>query len=214
MIARQKKITAFLIIICLALLYVLLPVIADKQERLKTVTSFNKNAGGLSVLYHLLKGANDENKQLLMKPLISIDEINSAKSYALFSPLFPFTERQARLVREYVDAGGILLTSFHDEITFGAVNILLKEFETELKIKEDKDFKNRTPVVVTAEADDLLLRRGEAYLMYAAFVFDTEDCKDHNIHCTYKTFEHGNGNVFVFAGIPPFANILIDKQNN
>lgn len=208
----KQKILLVIVIVAPFLFYTLFKQFTFRQARLNTETVFSKSPSGVSILRDLTD-RSAENLSLVKQTAV-LTEVRGRSTYALFAPLIPYSEREAKLLKIFVEKGGSLLISIKSPSQLKNVQSILESLDMSLKLKELESFENGSPIIARAKEETWLFEPFKGYAFYSAYVFDTPECQRRSFDCFVEHQPVGEGQVTVIAGMSPLTNGLIGLEQN
>lgn len=201
-----------LLVVFAFILYLGLQFTAGRKEKYRSVTALSEGSSGMSIFFTLGSRLGEGRVRLLKEPLLKEGTLERTDLFMILSPRQPVSKREGELLRRYVEGGGTVLLSFHDEETRdnlieGAVGLGVT-----LDTNEDENFSNGKTVTVAADHDEGLIETGKQYEFYSRLLLAS--CSSGGVSCYVSRTPIEKGVVYVMTGIPIFANSLIERSDN
>lgn len=210
----RGRLLAGILILIVFIFYEVTQYYVGEQAKLASVSGLGRSVMGVSIFYEWSNTLEPDSGNFLRHAFLKPHDLGKSKTIAILSPSAVVTDREARLVDEYVRKGGKLLISFHDDASFQSLYYLLKRFGIEISVAETERFTNGSPIVVTPVDDYLFFRKGEQYAFYSLKLLNTPQCSANSMACYVLEKAVGKGSVLLLAGLPFFSNGLIGKSDN
>lgn len=210
--SKWQKTASVVLVIIGAALYLMMGSSQNEVVRRQTFTVYSQTETGLSVFYRFvqrLKG--DEHITTLKEPIFYLEDIASYNTLLFLAPRGQVTDRQRQNITDYVESGGELLVSFHDDASRDLVKNIVKGFKIP-EAKRDESFENGKTTSAVASKDLGFLRQNETYEFYSALQFSS--CKDNEAECYYVQERFGRGKIHILLGVPLMSNFLIGHADN
>ncbi|NQW45176.1 MAG: DUF4350 domain-containing protein [Deltaproteobacteria bacterium] len=187
---------------------------SEKQTKDASVSGLSHSVMGVSILYEWMNALHADSGKLFQRAYLKSSDLESSGTIAILSPRARISEREAGLLQSFVQKGGKLIVSFHDDASLLNLSLLLKRLEMNLSVEETTHFTNGAPTLVAALENDLFFRNGEQYAFYSINILNNADCSRDRLSCYFTKKQVGSGYVVLLAGLPFFSNGLIGQANN
>ena len=169
---------------------------------------------GFRDFYALQNKLADGSMVRMRRPLISAESLASFKTYYLLSPKRSLSDREEKVLIEWVEKGGHLVMSLKDDETRIRLWALIKKAGLDKDLGPMPRFTNGETSRARSRSATELLGTDEEYLFYSYLGFYDSACKLDRPLCYVREARVGKGEVVVFAGVPPIANGLIHQLDN
>lgn len=207
-------------VVALVVAYIALNVVTDRASRAQGASTHSSSGLGSSLFFELAKEIGDVEPRRLGRALMSDAELGGLDTLIIAGPKRAPSQAEERAIARWVDRGGRLIVSFHDESTWSAVSGLLREIGADLQATPRADFRNGEVTKLDGKwAPTEWGKVGETYELYGRMRFvdagDTDACEDSlNVECFVRQVDLGGGDVIAFASVAPFANALLRRAGN
>lgn len=189
--------------------YIALSVWMSDVSRRQGVSSHSDTGRGLSLFRELV----GERGRSLARAFLHADVLAGIDTLIIASPRIPLSPLEAKTIETYVKNGGRLVLSFHDEQTYGNVASMIDAVAPKLKAEVNELFRNDVVVRISGDEGDELFPAGavdDFYHMYGRMHFCAQDVASCSVH--HVTL--GDGEAWIIASLPPFANALVGRGAN
>jgi hypothetical protein len=183
----------------------------SSQHKKKGASSFSRNPNGLFLFKQFFSGI--KKMKVLGEPILNLAQLIEYDVYILVNPQSQFSSRENKILREYVQKGGHLILSFSQKKNKNQFSSLLPPYLRSLSTKDDEDFKNFKSLSLLQEEDENYFKQNRTYSFYSYFYFSGEGCPG-KASCFVRTKDHFRGKVTLIAGLSPFSNSLISREDN
>lgn len=185
-------------------------------EKIKrsTVTAYSSSSMGISLFYRLMNRIKPNSAQLSQKAFYDEKNLQGVETIAILSPHRVISGREAKIVREFVEGGGLLIISFHDEQSLGFLQYLLTELNMTTIVNGRSDFHNGQVTIARPDQDSPLFKKEDTYHFYSNLKFPEEACEKNLFSCFVKMGQLEKGQVILMTGLPIISNALISKGQN
>ena len=202
---RTVKITAVLI---LAVALIALQWFQFDASRHHSSTSFSDGPLGTSIFLNLVREFAPAKLRLLRRAIFSPDELGGSGSLLIISsPLGDLSEREVGIVREFVEAGGQLWLSCHEEACRESVSRMAGQFGASFATEINQAYQAGVPERLVFEQSEVF-QPGD-YAFYGARSF-----YGNNNYKFVRRISVGQGAVFLISSVVPLANGLIGQGDN
>ena len=211
---RTSKVLTLLGLFALLGGFVLLQVFAARQASSVQVSTVAPTGTGLSTFLSFAEQLYPSAVTAKRSAVFSSQELRSTGALLILSPEMEISTRESAIIKEFVEDGGLLLISFHNEVSWRALKNLRKELGSSLTTKPFEDFENYKVQRATAPPGIPLFEAGEIYSFYGAHVFDKSTCRGGNFSCFVEHLTIEKGDAIIVSGLPPLANGLLQGEGN
>lgn len=217
---KVSRPVAALGVVALVVFYITLNVVIDRASRTQGASTHSSSGLGSSLFFELAKEIGDVEPRRMGRALMSDAELGGLDTLIIAGPQRAPSQAEERAIARWIDRGGRLIVSFHDETTWRALSSLLREIGTDFQAKARDDFRNGEVVKLDGKwAPTEWGMVGEAYELYGRMRFvdagDTDACDDSlNVECYVRQVDLGKGDVIAFASVAPFANAMLERAGN
>ena len=208
---KHARIVSIVGSIALFVIYVVLSVMASDNSKRASVTSFSQGSFGVSIFAELVEREKKSTLTILKKAILNLEQLREYDALLVLAPTRSFTGREVRIIREYVEQGGTLITSFHSEKTFNALYEIIPNLP---ELKDASTYNPGMPFEVTTTEGDTQLPTHAKMRFYSHQFFDVSSCRGSDLSCVLYRAEYGEGGYIVLLGIPPLANALLPLGDN
>ena len=188
------------------------------QQRKDSVSAYSDNGKGVSLYGDLLKSLPYGDLNIYRRPLLYYEDLGKVDALAILSPRTPISKKEAETVYQFLENGGKLILSAHDQDTALRLAPLLDKIAASsfTNVAVDPEFENYKVRNLVSDIDDEVFRADETYSFYSQIYFSHRPtCADRKeISCFYYSQEVGRGLVFYFLGLPILSNGLINNEFN
>lgn len=203
-----------LLLLCLALFVVLNSVVGVRQ-RAQSLSPSSGGVTGLSILDKVGQKLGHEAITSLRKQIYHFRDVQSFDAFFALSPKQSYSNRELNILYQYVNGGGNVVVSMHNDSSRANVQALLVRFGVSAKWKESPEFRNRTPLEVRTSEEVWPFEPGRTYSVYSRYVFDSDECSSFDkVQCVFLTKKVGEGSLSLFLGYPPIMNGLFGNSDN
>ncbi len=189
----------------------------DRQRR-DSVSAYSDSGKGMSLFAELLDQLPYGELNVYRRPLFYYEDLGKADALSILSPRTPLSKKEVETVYQFLQNGGKLILSAHNEEAAAKLAPLLKKITTRsyTAVTDDASFENYKVHNLISDIDDELFEEGETYSFYSKIYFSHRPtCSDRKeVSCYYYSQEVGRGLVFYFLGLPPHSNGLIQQEFN
>ena len=182
---------------------------SENVNRYSSSTSFSRQAQGVSVLLEFLKRVKPFGVVVHKSATLDQNEFSRGDVFLALSPKSPYSAREARILKTFVENGGHLVISTESPQASANVEQLMKVFGLSETRKAFPDFVNRTtvsgrPAVARGPIPDTAPLE-----FYSRYGFPSDGGLNF-----VKEETVGDGTVTLMTGIPIFANAMIGRGQN
>ena len=170
---------------------------SEKREKYASVSGLSPSVMGTSIFYEWSNRLQSGSGKQLKHALLQSTDLGNSKTVAILSPRTVVSEREARLLDSFVQKGGRLILSFHDEASFHYLSLLMKRLGIDSPIEETERFENGAPSIISPGVDQLFFRKEERYAFYSPLIFNTPECSVEKLSCYFYE------NILVTVSIAP-----------
>jgi hypothetical protein len=175
-------------------------------------TTIAPGAAGVGVFFELKNKLLKNSAVRIRRPILEPASLQGLQS--LLSPQIKPSDRETKLLKDWVRAGGTLVVSFLNAEAYQRVQTLITDAGVTEPPETMSAFENSTAATVWPSIDRHFLKAGESYEFYSYLSYQGASCVQLKQPCYVLEGQMGRGRVFVFAGLVPFSNGLIDHLNN
>ena len=170
-------------------------------------TSFSDGPLGSSIFLNVARQFAPHKVSVLKHAIYSQAELGGRGALLIVSsPLGEFSTREAAIVRSFIEAGGKLLLSCHEEACQESVKRIAAELGTDFVTIENQDYVDSVPERISLEGDDFFSSGQYAFYGARSFYSDGEKY--------LRRSSVGLGQVFAISSVFPLANGLIGQADN
>jgi len=186
-----------------------------KRIRESGSTSYNDRNVGLSMAHQYFQ-TQGKDYQIFKKAFLKIDELSSLKTLIIAAPLFSLSERESRILQEFVRKGGNLVLLVATRESYSLFGDLLRSLNiSTLPIEENPSFENKKTESVKYRDSNFIFRSDEEYSVYSSFQFQNDKCsRDSRGDCFTQYHVVGSGQVSIFLGVPFLSNTMLQRGQN
>lgn len=208
---RSRLIRFLLIGACL--LYGALKVVASESEPYSGATSFSNRAGGLGIFAEFLQQIKGSDFRRERKPILDAHQLAGVGTFMTFSPKAPFSDREAVLLRDFVEDGGHLVVGIQSQSALPAVSALLRKFGVEgLSFERFGNFRNKWAIeFAVPKVEGGFLESLQTVTVYGQYQFEDSSGITKGF---VEDKQVGRGTLTVLAGLAPVANAMIGRGGN
>ena len=176
-------------------------------SRRHSSTSFSDGPLGSSIFLGLAQKFAPLKVSLLRHAIFSQQELGGRGTLLIISsPLGELSMREAGIVRDFLESGGLLLLSCHEEACQESVVRMASELGTSYVTTENSSYLDSVAERVTLEGDDIFPPGQFAFYAARSFYYDTGKF--------VKRTAVGQGAVFLISSVAPISNGLIGQADN
>ena len=205
---RSNRLAAIILVVA-GLGVLLLSVRLEDAKRHSSSTSFSQQGQGASVLLEFLRRVKPYGAIVNRRAVLDEHEFGRDDVFLTLSPKSPFSRREARILRRFVEKGGHLVIGTESPHTSANVSELMTAFSLTDSREAFPDFENQKTASRTAPVARGPIPAGVALEFYSGYGFPSERGFDF-----VKEERIGEGTVTLMAGIPIFANSMIGRGEN
>ena len=208
----MKRFLPSIFIVCSLIVILLLQNFSAQRDKKNSVTALSSGSAGMSIFVELSKKFPENKTQILKRPVLSSPLLQDKDLLMFLSPHSNVSEREAKIIKEFVDNGGTLLLSFHNRETEINLKEFYKAFKIEGESEEDSHFVDGQTTQIPSTQANVLSDSTSPVSFYSALTFS--GCTNPSFDCYEKEFVSGKGKVILISGLPPFSNALILRDEN
>jgi hypothetical protein len=199
------------VLILLALLLTGLFYFQQAEQNKKSGSSiYSQDAGSLSVFAKLLDRRGEGKLRIYRTAFLDNMQLDSTSTLMIFSPKFEISTREAKIVGDFVRAGGKLYLSAKDIADQENLSTIFHELKLDAEIKTKPFPQYKKGEVVTFD------RTFYSYYQFDSCVPTSADCF-HRVYpiggATAAVGQH-SGEVHYFLGLMPLSNALLSYAGN
>jgi hypothetical protein len=149
------------------------------------------------------------------RPLLDATDLKPDGTFFLVSPKRPLSSHEAKALTDWVRNGGRLVLTFRDEPAAKRLRDWLEDNHLHLpEIEEMPGFTNGAATEVEGTGGSRFTAKGEKYWFYSYLGFKDSLCDSNPENCYIREISLGRGQIVAMAGVPPFANGMIERADN
>lgn len=184
------------------------------NKKYETITTFSSNATGMNVFYEIANRINPSKVEISKKAFFEDINVNKYSYVLILSPNQGISEREASIIKKYLNDGGNLILSILRKEELLLVEHLLKALELKIKTYPNENFTNQVPQEIKGSNLSSLISANESYSFYSGgSLIENNDSKA-GIKDFYTVKPIGKGHLHLMLGIPPISNLLITQSHN
>jgi hypothetical protein len=211
----ESRSSRIIIIIGIFILFLLISVWLPWWTKRQGAVSSNQGGDGLALLHGFLEKHHSEDYIRWREGVFSIEQLSGVKTFLLSSPKAFVTQREAKTLKNFVEAGGSLILTLQDLHSYSAARSVLLTFDLlELKLVPSDDFVDKNLLKTSLHESFGPFVKGERYSFYSRYVFSTDECVYPSFACFVQHKVVGRGEIVIVAGVSIFSNALLPEGEN
>lgn len=184
------------------------------RETAQNAITENQLGDGYRVFLDLKNSLLRESATRWRRPLLDKKDFAPFDTYFLLSPKRPLSKRESDFLLDWVRGGGNLVISFETEKAKERLQSVLDAAQIRANITEQPAFENGKTTNIFALKSSSFMSKGEGYEFYSLLGFRDGTCLADTASCLVREASVGKGHIVAIAGVPPFANGLIERVDN
>lgn len=211
---KSLPLAALLIVAFVILLWLVsMPHQTERQQR---VTVFSRGNASLSAFRDWKDVAPGQSATINQSAFLFSEALFNAQvdGIMMASPRDTITQKEARVLSDYVRRGGRLILSAHDRATYAHFRFLWRALEINETVEDNSDFKNQHVIAVSPKYPSELFRPGRQYGFYSLIRFAGKPCAPNGLACFAREIPFGQGHVLLTLGLPLPGNAMMAQVDN
>lgn len=208
------RIVKAIFILAFAVALILLQWIQFDTARRHSSTSFSNEALGTSAFLEIMQRFAPEKVSLLRHAIYNEEDLGGEGTLLIISsPLGEISLREAGIIRAFVEKGGWILLSCHQESCQQNVFRISQELSASFSTSRNQSY-------IAGQSEEISIQNSElfppgTYNFYSAQIFNTFEFEANQSGTKFtRELNLGRGRIFLISSVIPLANGLINRGDN